>query len=118
MKIAIATDDGRVVSAHFSRADRFAVVTVDRGFIVARELRIAAPHDGHGNGQTAPARRDEMLARIADCSLVVARHIGWQARDRMTDLGLEPIVTDLTSVSEAAAECAAGRIVNLAQPLH
>ena len=118
MKVAIATDDGMFVSTHFSRADRLAVVTVDRGVIVARELRSAAQQDARRNSPSVPERQDQVLARIADCTLVVAGHIGWQARERMTDLGLEPIVTDLTSVNEAAAECAAGCIVNLAQPLH
>ena len=118
VRIAIATDDGRTVSTHFSRATHFAVVTVDRGVIVARELRARATQHRPRSRTAAPAQEDEALAPIADCALVVARHIGWRARDRMAEIGLTPIVTDRVSVDDATADCAAGRIVNIAQPLH
>ena len=118
MKIAIATDDGRTVSTHLSRATHFAVVTVDHGVIVARELRTTPAQHWPRERAAAPAQEDEALAPIADCGLVVARHIGWGARDRMVEIGLTPIVTDLVSVDDAAADCAAGRIVNIAKPLH
>ena len=38
-KIAIATEDGVHVSAHFGRAPYFQVLTIDSGQIVAREKR-------------------------------------------------------------------------------
>lgn len=117
MKIAIATNDGRFVSAHLSRATHFAVFTVDRGVVAARELRACPVQHPHRNGAAQPASGDSLLAPIADCCLVVARHIRWDTRDRMAELGLTPIVTDLVTVEEAAVECAAGRIANLAQPL-
>lgn len=118
MKIAIATDDGRIVSTHLSRATHFAVFTVDRGVVGTRELRVRPVQQGHHIGAAPASSGDFLLAPIVDCRLVVARHIRWGTRDRMAELGLTPIVTDLVSVDEAAAECAAGRIANLARPLH
>ena len=39
MKIAIVTDDGQSISAHFGRARAYAVLTVRDGAVVERELR-------------------------------------------------------------------------------
>jgi hypothetical protein len=49
MKVACITDDGKTISAHFGRARHYAVLTVEDGRIVARELR-----DKLGHGQFAP----------------------------------------------------------------
>ena len=76
MKIVIATDDGRTVSMHFGRAAKYAVLTVEYGVIVARELREKlSPHAAgqvhheeepdfaHGTGPVASDRHDQMAAR-------------------------------------------------------
>ncbi len=118
MKIAIATPDGRTVGALLGRATRFLVVTVDGGAIVDREMRAAPAFRAPRNLPARPARVAAALAPITDCRLVVAHHIGWRARDEMEQMGMTPIVTDRMSVDHAAAECAAGRIVSIARPLH
>lgn len=52
MKIAVVTNDGRSISAHFGRARNYLVVTVENGTIVERELRdkTACDHGHHGHG--------------------------------------------------------------------
>ena len=134
MKVAIATDDGRVVSQHFGRATQYAVITVENGRIVANELRAKDSNHGSGGhahdaapaadsrnpehtGPEAQARHSSMLASISDCACVVAGGIGWGARDQMTAMGITPIVTTLRSVEDAARACATGEIENIAQPL-
>lgn len=118
VKIAIATPDGRTVGGLLGRATRFLVVTVDHGAIVGREVRAAPKFRAPRNRPARPARVAAVLAPITDCGLVVALHIGWRAREEMSQLGMTPIVTDRMSVDDAAAECAAGRIVSIARPLH
>ena len=134
MKVAIATDDGRVVSQHFGRATKYAVVTVQDGRIVASELRAKDSNHGGGDhthdatapggsrsaehtGPEAQARHTSMLSAIADCTCVVAGGIGWGARDQMSAMGITPIVTTLRSVEDAARACANGEIENIAKPL-
>lgn len=134
MKVAIATDEGRVVSQHFGRATQYAVITVENGRIVAKELRAKDSNHGSGGhahdaapagdsrspehtGPEAQARHSSMLASISDCACVVAGGIGWGARDQMTAMGITPIVTTLASVEDAARACATGEIENIAQPL-
>jgi predicted Fe-Mo cluster-binding NifX family protein len=45
MKIAVITDDGQTISAHFGRARHFLVYTVEGNTILTRELRDKAGHD-------------------------------------------------------------------------
>jgi predicted Fe-Mo cluster-binding NifX family protein len=131
VKIAIATDDGRTVRGHFGRAGYYAVLTVEDGAVVAREMRPKfSPHGSgiaahaereagpHGVGPAPDARHDQMAAAIADCSAVICGGMGQGAYDRMTANGIKPILTDLRDVDEAAIECAAGRIVDHVEWLH
>jgi predicted Fe-Mo cluster-binding NifX family protein len=129
MKIAIVTDDGKSISAHFGRARAYAVITVEAGSIVGRELRPkSAPHldapshpesaDGGHDSPAAHERHDQMIAPIADCACLIARGMGRGAYDRITAAGIRAIVTDLVDPDEAALACADDRIVNLVERLH
>jgi len=63
VKIAIVTNDSRSISAHFGRARRYLVLTVEQGAVVAREEREKPAHshshhhhdhdqhDGHDHDQ-------------------------------------------------------------------
>jgi predicted Fe-Mo cluster-binding NifX family protein len=132
VKIAIATDNGRTVSMHFGRAAHYAVLTVEDGVVVERELRDkfsphgtpAAMHEderpgqAHGTGPAAQGRHDQMASAIADCSAVICGGMGYGAYSRMEANGIRPIVTDIRDVDAAAIECAAGRIVDHSERLH
>ena len=39
MKIAVATEDGNSISAHFGRSPYFAIYDIDDGEIINREMR-------------------------------------------------------------------------------
>lgn len=131
MKIAIATDDGRTVRGHFGRAGYYAVLTVEDGAVVAREMRPKFSSHGsgidaneepeagrHGVGPASDDRHDRMAAVIADCSVVICGGMGQGAYDRMKANGIRPILSDLGDVDRAAIECAAGRIVDHLEWLH
>lgn len=131
MKIAIATDDGRTVSLHFGRAAHYAVLSVENGLVVERELRdkfsphgISAgarsePETGpHGTGPESDARHDRMAAAITDCDAILCGGMGRGAYDRLVANGIKPILTDIRDVDEAAIQCATGRIIDHAERLH
>ena len=131
MKIAIVTDDGRAVSAHFGRARSYAVLTVEDGVIVGRELRPKfAPHllgepepehlagVPHGTDPASQMRHDQMAAAIADCQVLIAGGMGQGAYERFRSLGIRPIVTALPDVDAAALACAAGTLVDHTERLH
>ena len=132
MKIAVVTDDRQTISRHFGRARMYAVVTVENGAIVSRELRSKSsphwqsdrPHDeeeageAHGTGPVARGKHLAMLGVIGDCAAMIAGGMGRGAYDHATAAGIRPIVTSLRDVDVAALECAAGRIVDEAERLH
>jgi predicted Fe-Mo cluster-binding NifX family protein len=132
VKIAIVTDDGHTVSPHFGRAAQYAVLTVEDGAVVAREMRPKfAPHgtpaamhedewpgQAHGTGPAAQSRHDQMASAIADCAVVICRGMGYGAYSRLTANGIRPVVTDIREVDEAARACAAGTIVDHTERLH
>lgn len=134
MKIAVVTDDGQTISRHFGRAGVYAVLTVQDGAIVSRELRgksaphwlAGAPHEDEAEGEgdahgTSPASRGKhlaMLAAIGDCAAVIAGGMGRGAYDHAAAVGIRPIITSLRDIDEAVIECAAGRIVDEVERLH
>ncbi len=132
MKIAIVTDDGRTVSRHFGRAAHYAVLTVEDGSIVGRELRDKfSPHAmgmgeahadlpgyAHGTDPAAQSRHNQMAAAIADCDVLLCGGMGMGAYQSMAANGIRPVVTDIEDVETAAIECAAGRIVDHVDKLH
>jgi predicted Fe-Mo cluster-binding NifX family protein len=130
VKIAIATDDGRTISRHFGRATQYAVLTVEGGAVMARELRpkfsphaSAAGNEEHGRGDhgTDPAsvaKHDQMAATVSDCTVVLCRGMGQGAYQGMTAHGIRPIVTEIEEIERAAIECEAGLIVDHPELLH
>jgi len=131
MKIAAITDDGTTISQHFGRAPYYAVLTVENGQIVQRELREKLGHQhfvgqeaGHTPGQRHgydPASQDRharMAASIADCQVLLCRGMGWGAYESMKQAGIRPIVTDIADIEAAAKAYLDGTIVDHLELLH
>lgn len=131
MKIACVTDDGITISQHFGRAAYYAVLTVENGQIVARELRDKMGHNQFAHGEhgethgphhgTDPASHDKhtrMASAISDCEALLSRGMGWGAYDSLRRLGIKPVVTDIARIDDAALAYAAGTIVNHPELLH
>lgn len=131
MKIACITDDGITISQHFGRAPYYAVLTVENGQIVARELRDKMGHNqfihqehaevpGQRHG-TDPASHDKhirMANAIADCEALLCRGMGWGAYDSMRRMGIKPVVTDIARIDDAVLAYADGTIVDHTELLH
>jgi predicted Fe-Mo cluster-binding NifX family protein len=133
MKIAVITDDEQTISRHFGRAPYYLVVTIEEGQVIARERRDKAnhgqfahePHDhehdahtGHGHGPAAQGRHAQMAATIGDCQTVICGGMGNGAYLSLQERGLQPIITDLTSVDEAIEIYLKGGLVNRTDRLH
>jgi predicted Fe-Mo cluster-binding NifX family protein len=119
MKIAAVTDDDRTISPHFGRAIYYAVLTVENGQIVARELRDKASHHdfqreglhghhehhddsrGRGFGRHSAEKHQRMFAAITDCEVVLARGMGRGAHNGLQQIGVKPILTDINDIETA-----------------
>lgn len=132
MKIAAVSDDGETVSEHFGRAPYYVVLTVEDGQITATETRPKAGHhtfvdqphpelDSEGRrgyGPGSQTRHQTMAQTIADCQALLARGMGWGAFESMRSYGIEPVVTDVRDIREAALRYAQGDLPNLMERLH
>jgi predicted Fe-Mo cluster-binding NifX family protein len=136
MKIAVVTDDGQTISAHFGRAVHYAVLTVEGEAIVARELRDKDSHRdfqqegldgrhehhddarGHGFGRHSAEKHQRMFAAITDCEIVLARGMGQGAYNGLQQMGVRPILTDIREVDAAVEAVLDGSIEDHPERLH
>jgi len=133
VKIAAVSDDGQTISMHFGRAKFYVVLTIEDGKIVAREQRekmahhhsANEPHQLHEGKEVphgfSPAEQDrhfQMAEAIKDCQMLLTRGMGGGAYFSLEKVGIQPIITTIASIDEAALEAAKGTIVNHKEKLH
>jgi len=122
-KIAIATEDGTHVSAHFGRAPFFQVITIENGQIIAREQRAKDHHQGghhhdHHDQSGHDTHASGMVGVVHDCAVIIAGGMGNPAYASIQAAGLTPILTDLRDIEQAAQAYAAGTLVNRIERVH
>jgi len=131
MKIAAVTDDGITNSQHSGRATHYAILMVEDGKIIKREIRGKLGHghfvgqEGHeeegglhGLGTEAQSRHVRMMGAIQDCQVLLARGMAWGARKSLEAAGIQAVITDIQSVEDAVNACSAGDIVDHTELLH
>lgn len=133
MKIALITDDGKTISQHFGRANYYAVLTIENGQIVAREMREKLSHkhfaneahehshepgQRHGFDAASQSRHTQMSQTIADCEALICRGMGAGAYESMKQRGIRPVITDIASIDAAAEAYVGGVLVDHTEKLH
>lgn len=133
MKIALITDDEKTISQHFGRANFYAILTVENGRILQREMREKPSHahhaneshdhihiDGerHGFDTSSQTLHTQMAEVIADCEALICRGMGAGAYESIKQSGIRPIITDIKEIDEAALAYVSGKIVDHIEKLH
>lgn len=132
MKIAAITDDGKTISRHFGRAPYYLVLTIEEGKITAREMHDKIGHthfqntahaeeahgQGHGMDAASHDKHISMAEAIADCKALLCGGMGMGAYESMRRLNIQPVVTDLTDIEEAALAFVDGKLVDHTELLH
>ncbi len=122
LRVAIATEDGATISAHFGRAPFFEVVTIQDGVVRHRERRSKAFHSGahhaHSEPHDASGLHATMIDQIRDCRLVVARGMGAGMYQHLRDERLTPILTAHKTIDEAIRDIIAGTIADHPERVH
>lgn len=123
MKIAAATNDGATIAADFGSAAYYAVLTVEEGSVVVRELRQKQPQgwyeatghaEHHGPADATPEtvhRHDALADPINDCQVVLVAGIEPHDRDHLEAVGIWPIVTWPAPIDAAVQAFLAGELV-------
>ena len=133
MKIAFVSDDGeKTISAHFSRAPLYVVVTIEDGKEVARETRDKIKPYGeqacnhskaengakHGCGHGSEVKHSNMAYTIVDCTVLIARGMGWGAFQSLQGYGITPIVNKTKNIDDALKLYLEGKLENQMERLH
>jgi predicted Fe-Mo cluster-binding NifX family protein len=137
MKIAVVTDDGKTISAHFGKATHYAVVTIENGTVTGREQRDKPAHGpGHhhqhqpegmiqlqegitpGPGTGAGDTHGAMVAPITDCQVLISRGMGRGAYESLRAAGLQPVITTVSDIDEAVRQFTEGKLEDHPERLH
>jgi transcriptional regulator with XRE-family HTH domain/predicted Fe-Mo cluster-binding NifX family protein len=133
MKIAVITDDGKAISQHFGRAPYYMVLTIEEGKITNREMRDKMGHnqfsnqphaeehqpgEEHGCGAGSHDKHVSMAEAIADCKVLLCGGMGMGAYNSMIQLHIQPVVTNLQDIDEAAQAFIDGKLIDHTELLH
>jgi len=131
MKIACITEDNQTISLHFGRAPHYAVLTVQDGRIVNRELRDKYSHTqfaAEAHTETPGMRRGmdpgshdkhvSMAEVIKDCEVLLCRGMGYGAYQSMQQVGITPMVTEVIEIDQAVQQYLAGDLKDHPEKLH
>jgi predicted Fe-Mo cluster-binding NifX family protein len=132
MKIASITEDGKTISQHFGRAPYYLVVTVENGEIIDCELRdklghtqfsnqphaLEQPGKPHGMDAVSHGKHLRMAEAIADCDVLLCRGMGMGAYESMKSCNINPVITDIVSITEAVLAYLDGKAINHVERLH
>jgi len=131
MKIAVVTDDSKIISAHFGRAQFYDVFTISNNQIVARETRSKANHNhftqeyhehshglGYGTDPASKHRHNAMIEAINDCQFLLAHGMGMGAHQSPAASGIRPIITDTEIIEEALDQFLSGELTDHPEKLH
>jgi predicted Fe-Mo cluster-binding NifX family protein len=122
MKIAVASNDGKKISAHFGRTKGFVIFEIENGEIKSREYRLNT-FTGHARGfshddpehhkYTHPA----IIEALKDCKVVISHGMGRRLYDDLTSAGIDVYVTDETDVDKAIELYLKGELTNVSELL-
>ena len=137
LKIALITDNGITISAHFGRASKYAVFTIENGEVVTREIRSKLGHkdfskgdsgcdhhhdhhsgNGHGLGHQADEKHKRMFGSISDCEMVIVRGMGRGAHLAAQAAGITPLISDIPNIQDAVNAFIAGTLQDHPEKLH
>ncbi len=115
MKVAIASDDKRTISAHFGRTSGFVIFEVEGKEVKGEEYR---PNTvtGHAMGSKGPGhnfdRHGLIIELLKDCDVVISHGMGMRIREDLEGAGIKVIITDETEVRRALDLYLEGKLID------
>ncbi len=107
MRIAVPTNDGISISAHFGRSEGFLVFEIEDGRIRGREMRsntMQHSHEqgacDHGSGGSEPHSHASILSALSGCDVVICAGMGWRAAEALKSGGIAEVVFAAPGLAE------------------
>ncbi len=105
MKIAVASDDGVTISAHFGRTRGFVIAEIEGDKIVNKEYR-ENTFTGHARGLNVTGhdfndRHGPILEALKDCKVVISHGMGRRIYEDLRAAGISAFIVQETDVDQA-----------------
>ena len=104
MKIAIPTNDGKNISAHFGRCRQFLIFEAQDGEVKLIETRANAGCHGHGSGSSDGAAEEHthsgFVGTLQDCETVLCSGIGRGAIEALKAAGMRVLLVEAAGSAE------------------
>lgn len=122
MRVAVASDNGQNVSAHFGRCDRFVIFDLTDGQVTRVEERPnESAHDHHGSphahhhgygvhGHHEAGHHRYILDLLRDCQAVISGGMGPHMQEKLTRAGHQIFLTGEKDAQEAVRRLARGEL--------
>ena len=121
MKIAVVSDDGKLVSQNFDHALFYVVITVENSKMTHCELR-HKPAKTHfmrqTNDQHPTIHHINNVTDINDCEVVLCGGMGRKIYESLEARKINPIMTDINTVGLALRTYLGGNLVSQAWRVH
>jgi predicted Fe-Mo cluster-binding NifX family protein len=120
MKIAVPTDDGVTLCAHFGRSSAFLIFELENGQITKRETRRNGGCHTEGQGECQHGGGEDhshggIVTTLAGCDVVLCGGMGRRAADALKAGGISAVpVSASGSAEELVAAYAAGSLITSA----
>ncbi len=117
MRVAVASQDGESISAHFGRCACYIIFDAEDGSVLRKELR-QNTHTSHGAGNCHTAGHGDqphshaaVVQALHDCQAALCYGMGWRAADELMQNGIQPVIVDRKrSPEEAVALYVQGKL--------
>ncbi len=117
MKIAVASDDSKIISSHFGRTKGFVIFEVDGKEIKNKEY-LPNTFTGHARGihnkgSNYYDSHSTIIEALKDVKVVISHGMGRRLYDDLKNADIEIYVTDETDVEEAVKLFLDGKLKNI-----
>jgi predicted Fe-Mo cluster-binding NifX family protein len=115
MKLAVVSDDGRTIAAHFGRAKGFIIYNIENNAVLGSEYKINN-FTGHALGMAdageANHHHGAILSALSDCNAVISGGMGPRIYQDLRNAGIEALLTSEGDAEGAVRLYLQGRLVN------
>jgi predicted Fe-Mo cluster-binding NifX family protein len=120
MRLAVATDDGVMVTGHVGRCNAFVIYTIENKSIINTEVREnnfthhkqQAQKDEHhrGEGHSHGHGHSNLINALSDCEALIFTSGGWRLVEELKTNNIKPILTDEPLAELAALKYSKGEL--------
>jgi predicted Fe-Mo cluster-binding NifX family protein len=125
MKIAIASDDQKIIAQHIGRSNGFVIFEIEDNKIKNKEYRLNT-FTRHAQGQCQIEKganhnfdqHSHLLEALSDCQVIISQGMGYRIQKDLVSNNIQPLVTSQKDVEKALGLYLEGKIIDESDNLY